>query len=134
MKILPVIFFSLMTLKVMAPDLNQVFILREEPIDAYDRLYKAVFQVECKGNIRAYNLMEEATGPLQIRPIRLLDYNQRTGNKYVLEDCYDIEISKKIFMYYARKTGYPGYEVIAKNWNGSGTLTLDYWERIKVYL
>jgi hypothetical protein len=99
MKILLLAIFSLMTLKVMAPDMNQVFILREEPIDAYDRLYKAVFQVECKGNIRAYNLLEEATGPLQIRPIRLLDYNQRTGSNYVLEDCYDIEVSKKIFMY-----------------------------------
>jgi hypothetical protein len=37
-------------------------------------------------------------------------------------------------MYYARRTGYPGYEEIAKNWNGSGMMTSDYWERIKVYL
>jgi hypothetical protein len=63
-----------------------------------------------------------------------LDYNQRTGSKYILEDCYDIEISKKIFMYYARKNRYQDYELIARSWNGSGLLTMDYWERIKAYL
>jgi hypothetical protein len=131
MKTLLIIFFSVMTLKAAAPDLNEFIILKEEPVNAYERLLLAVFRVECNGNLMAYNQLEEATGPLQIRPIRLLDYNLRTGNKYLLEDCYDFSISKKIFMYYALKTGYPNYELIAKNWNGSGKMTADYWERIK---
>lgn len=131
MKIILVIFFSLMTIKATAPDLKEIVILKSEPVNAYERLFLAVFQVECSGNLMAYNQLEEATGPLQIRPIRLLDYNLRTGNSYLLEDCYDFNISKKIFMYYARKTGYPNYELIAKNWNGSGKMTTDYWEKIK---
>jgi hypothetical protein len=131
MKILLAIFFSLMTLRAAAPDLNEIVIVKTEPVNAYERLFLAVFQVECNGNLLAYNPVEEATGPLQIRPIRLLDYNLRTGNKYLLEDCYDFNISKKIFMYYALKTGYPNYELIAKNWNGSGKMTSDYWEKVK---
>jgi len=131
MKILLVIFFSLMTIRAVAPDLNVIFIVKTEPVNAYERLFLAVFQVECNGDLLAYNPREEATGPLQIRPIRLLDYDLRTGNNYLLEDCYDFHISKKIFMYYALKTGYPNYELIAKNWNGSGKMTTDYWEKIK---
>jgi hypothetical protein len=134
MKVLLVIFFSLMTIKATAPDLKEIVILKSEPVNAYDRILMAVFHVECHGNLKAYNQLEEATGPLQIRPIRLLDYNLRTGNKYLLNDCYDFNISKKIFMYYALKTGYPNYEVIAKNWNGSGKMTTDYWERVKLEL
>jgi hypothetical protein len=131
MKLFFVIFFSLMASRAAAPDLKVIFIMKAEPVNAYDRILMAVFHVECQGNLRAYNPLEEATGPLQIRPIRLLDYNLRTGNKYLLEDCYDFSISKKIFLYYAKKTGYPNYETIAKNWNGSGKMTADYWEKIK---
>lgn len=134
MKILLMIFFSLISLIAVAPDNNVIHILREEPVNVYERIFRAVLQVECSGNIRAYNQIEEATGPLQIRPIRLRDYNQRTGNKYLLEDCYDFEISRKIFLYYASKTGYPYYESIARNWNGSGGKTSEYWEKIKAYL
>jgi hypothetical protein len=131
MKILLVFFFILISFRAAAPDLKVIFIKKAEPVNAYDRILMAVFHVECHGNLRAYNQLEEATGPLQIRPIRLLDYNLRTGNNYLLEDCYDFNISKKIFLYYALKTGYPNYEIIAKNWNGSGKMTEDYWERIK---
>lgn len=134
MRILLVIFFSLLTAGAAAPDLNVIFIVKPDPINAYERILMAVFHVECNGNLKAYNQLEEAKGPLQIRPIRLLDYNLRTGNKYLLDDCYDFNISKKIFMYYALKTGYPNYEVIAKNWNGSGKMTSDYWEKIKLEL
>jgi hypothetical protein len=134
MKILLVIFFSLITLKAAAPDNYVIHIMREDPVNAYERIFRAVLQVECSGNIRAYNQIEEATGPLQIRPIRLRDYNRRTGNNYRIEDCYDFEISKKIFLYYASKTGYPFYESIARKWNGSGAKTSEYWEKIKAYL
>jgi hypothetical protein len=131
MKILLMIFFLLITLGASAPDLKVTYIVKSEPVNAYERLLLAVFLVECNGDLLAYNPLEEATGPLQIRPIRLLDYNLRTGSNFLLEDCYDFNISKKIFMYYALKTGYPNYELIARNWNGSGKMTTDYWEKIK---
>lgn len=111
-----------------------VYIRSAEPVDAYDRLIKAIVQVESAGDTLAYNQTEEATGAFQIRPIRLLDYYQRTGVNYKIEDCYDYDISKLIFLYYARHTGHRDYETIARNWNGSGELTLDYWNKVKAIL
>jgi hypothetical protein len=123
--------FSLLGLRASAPDIKVTYILNNEPVDAYERLIKAVIQVESAGDTFAFNLSEEAAGAFQIRPIRLLDYYQRTGNNYQIEDCYNFEISKEIFLYYARQIGYPDYETIARNWNGSGNITLDYWEKVK---
>ncbi len=134
MKSLLFIFFLFISLKVTAPELDVIFIYRPDPVDAYERLINAVIQVECGGNVMAYNLTEKATGPLQIRPVRLLDYNRRTGNNHTLEECYDLEISKKIFLYYAKRTGYPHYELIARNWNGSGKMTMQYWKKVKEFL
>lgn len=133
-KSLLIIFFLLLTIRAAAPGLKFAFILVSEPIDPYDRLIKAVVQVESSGNTLAFNLSEEAIGAFQIRPIRLQDYNQRTRSNYKSEDCYNFEISKKIFLYYAKRIGYPDYELIARNWNGSGKTTLIYWEKVKLNL
>jgi hypothetical protein len=129
-----ILFFSLNTFVTRAPDIKVTYILAPEPVDAYDRLIRAVVQVESAGDNRAYNVVEKAAGAFQIRPIRLLDYYRRTGNNYELLDCYSYEISKKIFLYYAREIGYPDYETIARNWNGSGEATLVYWEKVKLSL
>lgn len=122
---------SLLFIPVFAPDMKVAYICSVEPVDAYDRLVKAIVQVESAGDTLAYNLSEEAVGAFQIRPIRLLDYYQRTGINYKLKDCHNFKISKEIFLYYARLTGYPDYEMIARNWNGSGNATLDYWKKVK---
>jgi hypothetical protein len=119
---------------VTAPDSKVAFIFVSEPVHAYDRLIKAVIQVECSGDTLAFNLTEGAIGAFQIRPIRLRDYNQRTGNNYKSEDCYNLKISKEIFLYYARRIGFPDYESIARNWNGSGKTTQDYWKKVKSLL
>jgi hypothetical protein len=129
-----IVFFSLLAFRATTPDLKVAYIYSSEPIYAYDRLIKAVVQVESSGDTLAYNLTEEATGAFQIRPIRILDYYQRTGNNFKIGDCYNFEISKEIFLYYARQAGYPDYETIARNWNGSGETTLDYWEKVKLNL
>jgi hypothetical protein len=134
LKSLLIVFLSLPAIEASAPDIKFATICIAGHVDAYDRLIKAVVQVESAGNTLAYNLAEEAVGAFQIRPIRLLDYYQRTGNNYKIEDCYDFRISKEIFLYYARLTGYPDFETIAKNWNGSGKSTLDYWEKVKLNL
>jgi len=129
-----IVSFSLPGIRASAPDINVAYIGSFEPVDAYARLIKAVVKVESAGDTLAYNLSEDAVGAFQIRPIRLLDYYQRTGNNYKLEDCYNFEISKEIFLYYARQIGYQDYETIARNWNGSGETTLDYWEKVKLNL
>jgi hypothetical protein len=133
LKYLCTILFLLFTLKATAPDIKVVYLIRAEPVDAYERLIKAIVQVESGGDTLAYNLFEEATGAFQIRPIRLQDYNFRTGSDYKIEDCYNYDISKEIFLYYANLIGIPHYETIARNWNGSGEATLDYWEKVKFY-
>ena len=131
LKSILIIFFSLLAIRATAPDIKVAFISVSDPVNAYDRLVKAVVQVESAGDTLAYNLSEEAAGAFQIRPIRLLDYYQRTGKHYKIEDCYNFEISKEIFLYYARQTGYQDYETIARNWNGSGKTTQGYWEKVK---
>lgn len=129
-----IIIFSLPAIRTSAPDVKFACICAAKPVNGYDRLIKAVVQVESAGDTLAYNLFEEAAGAFQIRPIRLLDYYQRTGINYQTRDCYNYDISKEIFLYYATQTGHRDYETIAKNWNGSGKLTLVYWEKVKANL
>lgn len=124
----------LLSLQATAPDAKVVFILVAKPVDLYEKLVNAVIKVESSGDTLAYNPIEEAMGPFQIRPIRLRDYNNRTGSNYTLQDCRNLGISKEIFLYYANKIGYPHYELIARNWNGSGKTTLDYWKKVRSHL
>lgn len=134
MKSILAVFFLLFTTRLLAPSTTIGCILASDPENPYERLIKAVVQVESLGDTLAFNLDEEAIGAFQIRPIRILDYNQRTGSNYKIENCSNYELSKKIFLYYAHRTGLHDYERIARNWNGSGKTTLDYWEKIKKYL
>ena len=129
-----IVFLFLFTQKAGAPDNKVAYILISEPVDAYERLIKAVVLVESFGDTMSYNLTEQAFGAFQIRPIRLLDYNQRTGSKYKSEDCFNYKVSKEIFLYYAKQTAFLQYETIARNWNGSGTTTIDYWDKVKSHL
>jgi hypothetical protein len=120
----------ILTIRVSAPDIEIAFIFVSEPVNPYNRLINAVIQVESSGNTMALNITEKAFGAFQIRPIRLLDYNRNTGKKYIMEDCYNFEISKEIFLYYAMRTTFIDYETIARKWNGSGITTLDYWKKV----
>jgi hypothetical protein len=134
LKSLLIICFLSFASKAAAPGLSVLFISATEPIDAYERLINAVVMVESAGDTLAINELEEAFGAFQIRPVRLLDYYQRTGKKYTIQDCFNFDISKEIFLYYAMKIGYPDYQSIARKWNGSGRMTRDYWEKVKLYL
>jgi hypothetical protein len=131
------LFISLLlflSLSAAAPDLDAIFIIVNKPVSPFERLMTAIVKVESSGDTLAINCDEEAIGAFQIRPIRLRDYNQRTGKNYKEEDLYNIEISKEIFLYYARKIGFPNFESIARSWNGSGKMTSDYWQKVKSYL
>jgi hypothetical protein len=113
------------------PEDNNVILIKQGlGINPYLCLWEAVCKYESNNNPLAYNPREQATGIAQIRPILVRDYNQRTGKDFTIEDMYDIEISKEIFMYYASRRG-PNYEQIARGWNGSGPMTDVYWENIK---
>lgn len=58
-------------------------------------------------------------GPLQITPIRLADYNQKTGKSYSHSDCFSWEVSREIFLYYAHQIGIAPdkWEEISRRWN-----------------
>jgi len=122
------------TIKAMAPSRASLVIPASGPEQPYRRLIHAIGIVETKCDTLSYNPVEEATGYFQIRPIRLQDYNKRTGSRYTMKDLFNYNISEKIFLYYARQAGPYDLEKIARRWNGSGKKTIHYWNRVKKYL
>jgi hypothetical protein len=129
-----ILILLLFSAKAIAPDHQVISLVESGSINPFEELIRAVMQVESSGDTLAYNAEEEAYGPLQIRPIRLYDYNKRTGKKYTMHDCFRKDVSFEIFLYYATLIGYPNFETIAKRWNGSGKLTITYWEKVKARL
>ena len=120
--------------RVSAPNRESLIILDSRPVEPYKQLIRAIGIVETSRDTLAYNPIEKAAGYFQIRPIRLKDYNKRTGSNYTMKDLFNYEISEKIFLYFADQIGPYDFEKIAKKWNGSGHMTINYWKRIKQYL
>jgi hypothetical protein len=117
-----------------APELKIGYIERENVIKPFEAIWQAVCQVESYNNPLAINVKEQAYGIVQIRQIRLDDYIKQTGRFALLKDMYNPEMSKEIFMFFARKHYYSDLENIAKDWNGSGKQTEKYWQKVKKYL
>jgi hypothetical protein len=111
-----------------APDIGCLYIAKSEPVSFYDPLIKAINTVEVGDGSVLFNPVEMAVGYFQIRPVRVEDYNKLRGTKYKLEDFYDYKLSREMFLFYARgKT----YERAAKDWNGSGKMTIEYWNKVR---
>jgi hypothetical protein len=123
-----------LSLQLSAPSVKSIIVFEPLPVEPYKQLALAIGLVETKCDTLAYNPVEHAAGIFQIRPIRLIDYNNRTGSRYTRQDLFNYDISEKIFLYYADQIGPYNIELIAKKWNGSGHLTTNYWHRIKKYL
>jgi hypothetical protein len=115
----------------LCPPDTTLIIGADAPIRPYEALWIATCMVESSNNPMAYNPLEKATGIAQVRPIRLLDYNQRTGKGYKLRDCYNTKISKEIWLYYITKFRPDDLKSICKVWNGNGDKHKDYMEKIK---
>jgi hypothetical protein len=126
--------FLLWALKAVAPHQKALIVEYAPPCEPFERLIQAVTIVEAKGDTMAFNVVEQAAGLFQIRPIRLIDYNIRTGSNHTMDDMFDYEISKKIFLYYASQIGPYNFERIARSWNGSGVKTIDYWNKVRKHL
>jgi hypothetical protein len=133
-KTISIAFLLIFTSDLFAPNYSSLVIVRSEPIDPFRNLIHAIGRVETKFDTLAYNPEEKAVGYFQIRPIRVQDYNKRTGSKLRLKDMYDYETSEKVFLYYASELGPYQFERIAKNWNGSGRKTIQYWRKVRKYL
>jgi len=113
----------------MAPMDDFAVILRPEPVNPYLKLYNASCFVESSHREKVINYEEKAYGIVQLRQMKLDDYNRETGNHYTLQDCLNPDISKMIWMHFASKYDYRDYEKVAKAWNRSKTDI--YWNRIK---
>jgi hypothetical protein len=125
-----------------APPPYNVFILKEpgiSPFVVYKGIVWSINMVEARiDSVRfdtlAYNRKSGATGAFQITKVRLDDYNKRNKTKYRLRDCYNYEISLKIFLYYASGTD----KEIAYGWYGLDKNTYSYWKSVekweKIYL
>jgi hypothetical protein len=133
-KIFFVIILLTCTFRVFAPSSGSLVIFTSERAEPFRKLISAIGMVETKFDTLAYNPKEEAVGYFQIRPIRVKDYNERTGSSYKPADMYSYETSEKVFLYYASEIGPYNFERIAKNWNGSGIKTIQYWKKVKNYL
>jgi hypothetical protein len=128
------LFLLLFTKVAFAPSYVSLPVIDSAPVRPFDKLIYAIGMAETKLDTLAYNPVEKAVGYFQIRPIRLRDYNQRTGSNLKLKEMYEYEKAEKVFMYYALKIGPYDFEKIARNWNGSGRKTATYWKRVKQYI
>jgi len=133
-KIVVIAILFTITLKGFAPASNSMAIFESQRDEPFRKLINAIGMVETKFDTLAYNPEEEAVGYFQIRPIRVRDYNERTGSTYKTSDMYNYYISEKVFLYYASQIGPYNFEKIAKSWNGSGKKTIQYWMKVKKYL
>jgi hypothetical protein len=121
MKMLTTIVILLMTFELLAPESKTAVIIEGEAVMPYEAIITAIVKVESNGNTFAYNAKEGATGAFQIRQIRLDEYNRLSGENLKLTDCYNYEISKRIFLYYSCQFRYDDYKAIAWDWNKSRT-------------
>src|SRR5665647_237510 len=133
-KRLSITFMMTLALKVFAPESESLSVVRPAPVEPFKSLIHAIGMVETQYDTLAFNPLENAVGYFQIRPIRLVDYNIRTGSTYSMADLFNYKTSEKIFLYYASEIGPYNFERIAKTWNGSGKNTLLYWDQVKKFL
>jgi hypothetical protein len=116
-----------------APPLREVVICQPEQINPYSDIIRAVTTIESANGKYLYNAKENAIGWFGIRPIRLEDYNRRTGQNITHAQCYDYETGKRIFLYYASKIDYRDIKSICIAWNGKSKHN-KYYAKIKAVL
>lgn len=126
------ILFSAICMILPAPGFKTLYIEKTEPINYYQPLIKALVFVESKWKSSAYNPKEIAVSYFQIRPVRLDDFNKRTGKHYVLADMYVYYKAEEVFMYFTKGRN---YETIARCWaggeHGTKKATNEYWKKVK---
>jgi hypothetical protein len=120
--------FLFFSIRASSPEICELIILQSEFINFYTPLIKAVVTIESSGNPLAYNVKEQAVGAFQIRQCRIDHYNQLNHTHYKLEDCFSYELSKKVFLFFTKGRA---YEQVARSWNGSGPMTITYWNKVK---
>ena len=128
------ILITILSLRLTAPIDVSIVIGKDESIQPYEAIWKAVCKVESGGNPYAIgdrHMKHYSYGIAQIRQERLNDYNRQTGNNYKLTDMFDVTLSKKVFMYYASQYDTHKIDEMIRAWNGSGKQTYIYLHKVK---
>jgi len=133
MKAIMIILFLAMFQSICAPPLREVVICHPEEINPYIEIMHAVTTIESSNGVNLYNAKEQAFGWFGIRPIRLEDYNKRTGQNITHAQCYDYETGKMIFLFYASQVDYRDIKGICIAWNGVSKENR-YYAKIKAVL
>lgn len=121
------------TLKLTAPPAGTMTILESESIRPYEAILGACIQIESSGDRFAYNPKEQSAGILQITPVMIQQYFKETGIQYTKNDCYDIDISKEIFLHMVSKYDYRDIKGMAVAWNGKSIFN-KYYAKIQKQL
>ena len=113
-------------------------------IPKQDKLIDAIIYVESRGNTLAHNILEDAVGCLQIRPIMVREVNRLLAKNnilkvYTLADRWNKTKSIEMFNVIKNHTIDPSNEKLARNWNGGWNgykkpSTLKYWHKVKAQL
>jgi hypothetical protein len=134
MKMLIILFLSLITFPALAPGYKSIYLERPEAIRD-DRLLLAIIKIESNGDPSVINWKEQAMGLLQIRPCMLKEVNRIVGyEKYSTKDCLDS--LKSIEMYQLIQSRYNptnDFKTGAILWNGKSKLNL-YWKKVKAII
>lgn len=129
------IFILMFSIPVFAPVERVFYINKTEGINPYEAIWNATCAVESSFDPFAYNSIDPnggSFGIVQIGRLKLNEYNEANGTNYHLQDCYDVGISRKIFMWHCMK--YTDIETASKKWNGSGPLVEEYYKKVKYKL
>jgi len=127
-RLFTIILFLLTSLATPSAYLKVTYIPVSPAVNYYDALIKAIVAIESSGDTWALNINEQACGAFQIRPIRVKHYNKLRGTDYKTWNFFDYDLSREMFLYYARGKS---YQKAARDWNGKWEFTKEYWKKVK---
>ena len=132
MRTITIILLLFLSLRAFAPSAKSLWIERIEPIRPYERMLKAIAKIESQNGNKNYlfDPSDSSCGDFHIRPIRLRDYNQRTGNRFKMADVYNYDIAKRIVLYYISQCDYRDVKAMSIAHNGVSKRNL-YYQKIQ---
>lgn len=135
MKTILILFLFLLSTHSKTPDAPVLYIQESEGINPYTKIWNVVCYVESKNNPFAVNSNDPNGGSFgiaQIGRLKIAEFNKANGTNYTPMDCFNVDLSKRVFIWHCMN--YHNIEAAVKAWNGSGKATLEYWQKICVLL
>lgn len=137
-----ILLISIMYFQILqAPPNGAGTIFVSEGVNPFENLWNATGTVESGLNPFAYNATDQKGGSwgiVQIGESMLNAFNAENRTNYVLSDCFDVSVSRSIFMWHFQKQ-YPNIEAASRSWNGGRDWkrkksTARYFAKVQSYL